>query len=358
VRKRLAIEASVETKEPQRPKERPDKERRTSVRYFDDNWKYGTYIGAGISIIVSLVLGFSLGKYRPQVPYLIPSGNATRVDNSTWTLFNRPWILPNGPSASLTDTIIGLGIVIALIPVAYVTFNNYRYVKSVERNIPRFLRDILESTDSGIILPQALIRASTSDYGPISKQMGIAMTKFSLGYDFKDSIMECCARLKHPFMLQVGLILVEAYSAGGKMHDVLNSSVGLFNDLEQYNEEKQSELRPYTQLVYISILIFLVIALIITSQFIAPLNKLPSVSQGTAFGSGGSHFNINLKSISPVYFESIFFLAGVFESLFGGIVAGKIVDGSASAGLRHSLILLVITIVVFNAPGLGIFVVR
>jgi len=350
-------EVKTRTNEKETRKERYYKDTSGIPRYFDDNWKYGTYIAAGISIIVSLVLGFSLGKYRPVLPYVVPAGNATRLDQTTWTLFNRPWLLPSGPSASLTDTVIGLGIVVALIPIAYISYSNYRYLKSVERNIPRFLRDILESTDSGIILPSALIRASTSNYGPISKEIGIAITKFSLGYDFRDSVMESCARLRHPFMLQVGLIIVEAYSSGGKMHDVLNSSVVLFNGLEQYTEEKQSELRPYTQLVYISIIIFLVIALIITSQFIAPLDKLPSATAGTTFGQSSSHFNINLSAISPVYFESIFFLAGVFESIFGGIVAGKIVDGSSSAGLRHSLILLVITILVFNLPGIGIFAV-
>jgi flagellar protein FlaJ len=326
------------------------------MRYFESDWKYASYIGAGITMILSIAVGFSVGKYRPQLPYFIPSGNGTRSDGTPWELFNRPWIIPHAASASFTDTIIGLGFVIALIPVAYISYNNYRYVKSVEKNIPPFLRDILESTDSGIILPTALIRASTSDYGPISGEIGIAMTKFSMGYDFKESVMETCAKLKHPYMTQVGLVIVEAYSSGGRMHDVLNSSVVLFNGLEQYTEEKQSELRPYTELVYISVVIFLVIALIITAQFIGPLNKLPLATQGqNSFGGGGGHFSINLSKISPVYFESIFFLAGIFESFFGGIVAGKIVDGSSSAGLRHSLILLIITILVFNAPGVGIF---
>ncbi len=354
----MAIEAEIEPRESHKSDGSAALKKKSSLRYFSDNWKYGSYMIAGVSAIFGLILGFSLGRYRPEASYLIPAGNATRLDNTTWTLFNKPWILPSGSSASLTDTIFGLGIIIGLIPVAYITFNNYRYVKSVERNIPRFLRDILESTDSGIILPQALIRASLSDYGPISKEIGIAMTKFSLGYDFKDSVMESCQRLKHPYMLQVGQIIVEAYSAGGKMHDVLNSSVVLFNGLEQYTEEKQSELRPYTQLVYISILIFLVIALIITSEFIAPLNHLPHISQTPTTFGGNSHFGFNLSSIPPVYFESVFFFAGMFESLFGGIVAGKIVDGSSTAGLRHSLVLLAITVIIFNLPGIGIFAIH
>src|SRR5271165_4155492 len=210
----------AETKFQQRQRKDAASAQKKKIRYLESDWKYASYISAVIILLISFVVGFTFGKYRPQAPYFIPSGNGTRTDGTAWTLLSKPWILPHTASASFTDTVIGLGIVIALIPVAYVSFNNYRFVKSVEKNIPRFLRDLLESTDSGIILPTAIVRASTSDYGPISREMGIAITKFSLGYDFKESVMESCAKLKHPFMIQVGLIIVEAYSSGGKMHDV------------------------------------------------------------------------------------------------------------------------------------------
>ncbi|MGH2638471.1 MAG: type II secretion system F family protein [Rhabdochlamydiaceae bacterium] len=327
------------------------------MRYIEDQWKYVTYISAGIIVLVSLFLAFALGKYRIVLPYIIPEGNATRISGTTWTLFNQPWLIPGGPSASLTDTVIGLGIITAMIPIVYVTFTNDSYIRSVERNIPRFMRDILESTDSGVILPKALIQAAAADYGPISREIGIAMTKFSLGYDLKASIMEACEKLKHPYMLQVGLIIVEAYSSGGKMHDVLSSSVVLFNGLAQYDEEKQSELRPYTQLVYISVIIFLIIAFIIVSQFIGPLNRLPIASSSASgvLANVGGRFSFTLSKIPSSYFESVFFFAGLFESIFGGIVAGRIVEGSSVAGLRHALVLLAITIIIFNAPRFGIF---
>lgn len=325
------------------------------MRYFSDQWRYVAYSLSGTGILVSLVLAFVLGKYRLVLPYIVPSGNATRLGGTTWTLFNRPWVLPSGSSASLTDTVLALGMLLSLIPVTYVTFNNHRYIKAVERNIPRFMRDILESTNSGVILPTALIHASKERYGPISYEIAIAMTKFSMGYDFKSSITEACKKLKHPFMLQVGQIIIEAYSAGGKMHEVLESSVVLFNGIEQYDQQKQTELRPYTQLVYISVLIFLIIAFIIVSQFIGPLNNLPVTKPSGGLPIGNGAFSVGLSKIPSVYYESIFFLSGVLESLFGGIVVGKIVEGSAPSGLRHSLALLSITIIVFNAPYMGIF---
>lgn len=329
-----------------------------NMMYFEARWRHGSYAACAIVLALSLVLGLVIGRYRFVLPYIIPTGSATRLDGTTWTLFNQPWLLPVGPSASLTDTVVGLGIVFALTPVMFVSYNNQRYTKSVGRNIPRFLRDILESTGSGMILPKALIQASQSDYGPISREIGIAMTKFSLGYDFKASIMEACVKLRHPRMTQVGIIITEAYASGGKMGQVLYSSVTLFNGLEQHEEEKQSELRPYTQLVYISVAIFLVIVLIIVSQFIGPLSRLPTSQVGSTasiVSNSGSRFSVGLTKIPTVYFESIFFIAGLLESIFGGIVAGKIVDSSASAGLRHSIVLLTITIFVFNAPGVGIF---
>lgn len=325
------------------------------MRYLGYQWQYAAYVGGTIVTLLSILIGLIAGKYHLNPRYIVPVGSATRLDGTAWTLFNRPWIPANGPSASLTDTVIGVGLVCGLIPIVIVSWNNYRYKQAVERNIPRFMSDILQSTDSGMILPSALIAASREDYGPISYEIGIAMTKFSMGYDFKSSIMEAAHKLHHPRMPQVGMIIVEAYSSGGKMHDVLSSSVKLFSGLAEYEEEKKSELKPYTQLVYISILIFLVIAIIIVSQFIAPLNRLPTTTQSSGLGAIGRGFSVSLSNIPPVYFESIFFVAGLFESLFGGIIVGKIVEGTSTVGLRHSLVLLAITIIAFNAPVIGIF---
>lgn len=327
----------------------------SASRYFKDQWMYASYVIASIIATLSIVFGLLLGEYNLTLPYVVPSGMATRIGGSPWTLFNQPWLLPNGPSASLTDTVIGIGLLLAFVPIIYVSYTNYMYIRKVERNIPRFLRDIRERTDSGLILPKALSEAVTIDYGSISREIGIAMTKFSLGYDFQLSIMEACKRLKHPYMRQVGMILVEAYGAGGRVHDVLNSSVALFSSLEQHEEEKRAELKPYTQLVYISVATFLIISLIIVSQFIGPLDKLSLASGSSALTGTGSQFSIGISRIPPTYFESVFFISGIFESLFGGIVIGKIVDGSAAAGLRHAIFLMVATILFFNAPVIGVF---
>ncbi len=306
------------------------------MRYIETKWKYIIYTTSIAIIFFSIILAFIIGHYRIDPRYVVPTGSTA-------------WI---------ADDILGTGALLALTPVAYISYRNHLFLKSVEKNIPRFLRDILQSTDSGLILPKALIEASRRNYGPISEEIGVAMSKFTLGYDFRSSILEATKRLRHPFAPQVGMILVEAYAAGGKTHDVLNSSVMLFNGLEQYGEEKQSELKPYIQLVYLSVIIFLVIALMIISQFVVPFENVAS-SASAASKVTASAPNFARLSASKIpslsYFQSVFFLAAILESISAGIVAGKIVDGSAASGLRHSLIMIAITLAIFNLPGYGIF---
>jgi flagellar protein FlaJ len=307
--------------------------------FVEEKLRYAVYASSAAIFFFFMILALLLSHYKLNLQYVVPTG----------------------PKAGLGDDLMGIGLLVALIPVAVVSFINFRYVSSVEKNIPRFLNDILESTDSGEVLPSALINAAKRDYGPISYEMGIAMTKFSLGYPFSDSVNEAGKRLKHPYGPQVALIISEAYSAGGRTHDVLQSSVNLFNGLEEYNAEKQSELKPYVQLVYISIGIFLLISVLIITRFVLPFENVAQVTTklnapegAQALSSSFSRLNLS-KIPSASYFDSIFFFSALIESVFGGIVAGKIADGSASAGLRHSILLIAITIIVFSIPGVGLF---
>jgi flagellar protein FlaJ len=307
--------------------------------YFEGKWRPFIYAGSLGILLVSLLISVLSGQYRT----------------------NPRLIVPVGPHAGLADEIIGIGALLSLLPLAVTGYFNLKYLNSVERNIPVFLNDLLQATDSGLSLPDALIQASKRDYGPISFEMGIAMTKFSMGYEFSSSIAEAGKRLRHPFASQVAVIISEAYAAGGRTRQVLQSSVNLFNGLEGYKGEKQSELRPYVHLVYISVAIFLVISIVIISRFILPFESAAALGSQVASGSTNVSLNgvtsrFNLSQIpSASYFDSIFFLSALLESVFGGIVAGKIVDGSAFAGLRHSIILVAITIAVFAFPHIGVF---
>jgi flagellar protein FlaJ len=261
-----------------------------------------------------------MGLYTPQEPYLIPL------------------------SQKVNNTMV-LGLVIALTFPAIIEFNNYRWGKQVDRNIPELLRDITEAVKSGITLPRALEEASQRDYGPISKELENAISMFILGASWEESLMSLAQRLRRPSALRLFTILIEAHQTGGKMTEVLDTSVNLFSSLDEFKEEQYNNMRPYMMTIYMATIIFLIIAYVVLHQFLTPLY---AASAGAITEESGL-----LQGVLDInYYTSILFWASIIESIFGGLVAGKIGDGVLSAGLRHSVILIIFTLVFFNIPGI------
>jgi flagellar protein FlaJ len=103
-------------------------------------------------------------------------------------------------------------------------------------------------------------------------------------------------------------------------------------------------MKPYMMTIYMATLTFMIIAFIMLHQFLGPLYNARGGAAGSQSGLLAGVYDIN-------YYTSLLFWASLLESIFGGVTIGKIVDRDLAAGLRHSLILMVITLVFFNISG-------
>lgn len=276
-----------------------------------DIWAVSCLIGFFV-----ILLPFLFGLYVPESPYLIPLSQ--RVNNT-----------------------IVFGMLIMLGFPAMVEFNNYRWERQVDKNIPRLLRDVSEAVRSGVTLPRALEEASQRSYGPISKELEHAVSMFILGASWEDSFLWLAKRLRRPSALRFCTILIEANQAGGRMGEVLDTSVDLFSSLDEFREEQYTSMRPYLLTIYMATAVFLVIGYVVLNQFLAPLYH--ATLSGAAQESG---MMANVLDIH--FYASLLFWASVIEAVLGGLIAGKISDRSLAAGLRHSVILTIGTLVFFN----------
>ncbi len=257
-----------------------------------------------------MLLVIILGGYRPTAPYIIPINMG----------------INNG---------IVLCILIAITPPAIIELSNARWHRQVEKNIPRLMMDITESIRSGMPMIRALEVASARDYGPISQLLETAVVNFNLTSDLEKSMKWFGDSLLCISGKRMANILMEAYRSGGRMMEVLDTSIGMFTSIEEYRDEKQSNVSPYILLVYVSSLIFLAIGWVIISQFLGPLvTKSTTVAGATAIT--GHMLDIN-------YYKSIIYWAAMMEGLIGGLVAGKISNSKIASGLIHSVLLMLIT---------------
>ncbi|MBD3207556.1 hypothetical protein GF319_14590 [Candidatus Bathyarchaeota archaeon] len=283
--------------------------------YFDRKYKIAVWLVSsfvGMLIIANIFLS---GIYVPTKEYMIPLDMRA---NNTFLL----------------------AILVIIIPPAFIEYNNSIWLREVDNNVPRFLRDLTEGVRSGLSIFDALENAATKDYGPITPHLEQAMVKFKLTSDLEGSLIWLGEKLIRPSAKRVVTILLEAYETGGRMIEVLETSVGMFTSLAEYKDEKDTQVGPYILLVYIGNIIFLGISWSIIGQFLGPLAK---TAQDPLIAQAGVVRMLDLN-----YYKSILFWSAVIEGLMGGLVAGKIRDNRIGGGLIHSVILLLIAFIFFN----------
>jgi len=284
--------------------------------YFEQKQRIAVYAVSSSIGLILILIPIVFGLFSPQGPYLIPLSQ--KVNN-----------------------IMVCGLIIAFSFPAIVEYNNHRWSRQVDRNLPRLLRDVTEAVRSGVTLPRALEEASQRDYGPISKELERAVSKFIMGASWEESLMSLAKWLRRPTALRLSTILIEAHQTGGRIIEVLEASVNLFSSLDEYREEQFSNMRPYITTVYMAVVIFLIISHVVLHQFLAPLYQISA-------GVNVQETSLLSNILDANYYTSILFWASSIESVFGGLIAGKIGEKTLSAGLLHSVILLVITLVFFN----------
>jgi flagellar protein FlaJ len=54
---------------------------------------------------------------------------------------------------------------------------------------------------------------------------------------------------------------------------------------------------------------------------------------------------LSTPTMTPAEMQRIFFHLSLIQGLFGGLVAGKMGEGSMSAGLKHSLVMMLLSFV-------------
>ena len=284
--------------------------------YFDRRARLLIWASSISVAVVLYILFYLLGVLRPTEVYLIPLEQ--RVNNS-----------------------IALTLLVAILPPSIVEFNNIRWLRSVDRNIPLLLRDLAEAVRSGETLVRALEEAARRNYGPVSRYLEKAMVRLSLTSDLEASLRWMGEKLVRPSAMRMATILIEASESGGKIVDILEAAVSLFNQIAEYRDEREAQTRPYLLLAYMGSIVFMVISYVILLQFLAPLSTAAETPEMM-----GAPIIQNVLDIS--YYKAILFWASVMESIFGGLIAGKISGGRLTAGLIHSSILLAVTIAFFN----------
>lgn len=213
---------------------------------------------------------------------------------------------------------------------------------NIEDHIPSLLREISDAQKTGLPLPRAILEASKHQYGALTPELEKMASKISWGIPFSKTLRSLTEVADTPLMKRTSLLILEAERSGGAIEDVFESAHTHVSEILGLKRERLSAMKPYTWIIYASFIVFSLVIVILLISFFQRL-AVQIVDAVRQDQEPQSSLPFNVAGLQLVFFHMM-----VIEAIFAGLIAGKMGEGDAKLGLRHSCILLVISYIIFK----------
>jgi len=217
-----------------------------------------------------------------------------------------------------------------------------------EDKFPDFLRDLAEYWKGGLSMTVAVQTLATSEYGALNDEVRKMSSQLSWGVKFGDVINIFAERVGTPLVKRAISLISEADRAGGKISDILITAANDSREIKFLEAERQRAIGSYIAVIWTSYGVFLGVIVVLAKVFIPAIADSNS-GGGDGGDSGGQNIgNMQIRAIDPLFFLTIFYYGVTMQAMGNGAMAGLMATGRITSGFKHSGMMIVLAILVFN----------
>lgn len=249
--------------------------------------------------------------------------------------------LENLLTKSFIDDVVVITLLVILIPLVILDFQESRRIRSIEVALPNFFRDLAGMHESGMTLQGAVHLVAMSEYGALTPHIRQMDQRISWNFPFIEAVRALGDEIPIPLVRRSVDLIARASEAGGDIVEVLRAAAKDSFEYVTQNTDRRNNMFIYVIIVLASFGVFLFVMLILVSSFLKTMSDL-----GTTSAAGAPGFN--LGSFDLALYIRIFSHGAMFQGFFSGLVAGVMGEGRVTAGLKYSVIMLLIAWIVFR----------
>jgi flagellar protein FlaJ len=251
------------------------------------------------------------------------NGNTTGVAASATTS------APAAPTMGL-DEVMVFALIIAILPYSIDITLQKRAVRKKEELYTEFLFKLSELMRGGLDPIKAVKELAKTDLGVLTPHIRIASTSMTFGKSFEEAMKAMAKSLHSDLITRYTLLVVQASYSGGSVADLILKASEDMRSIISIEREKEGNLHQYVMIFYFAQAIIIFIVYILTTSL------LPFVQQLGATQMFGK------TDIGDIDFARGFFHMIILNSIFGGLIIGKISEGEARYGLKHVVVLVAV----------------
>lgn len=227
---------------------------------------------------------------------------------------------------------------IALVPYVVAFESKSRRVERMEGALLDFLRSLASGIKSGLTLPRAMAVASTTDLGPLGKEVRRMGTDVRWGVSAAEALARFEARVRESGMLsRVATLIRKANEAESDISDVLDVLIDDVATARSLQRERRAAMATYKVIIFLVFFVFLFTVYMVVKNIILMATPVAGTME-EMFLFGG---------INPRLCTMVFMHATVLEGFFAGLVGTLMGEGDIRSGLKYSLLMMLAAYAVF-----------
>ncbi len=239
-----------------------------------------------------------------------------------------------------------LAAVLAIMPPGFYHLVETSRIRRLEAEFPTLLRDISLSVRSGMTPNDAVRLAAQGQYGALTPALKHIDSLMTWGISFEDALRHFADSYPTLLIRRTVATIIEASRMGGEMGNILESVATDVGETKTLERTRSSETKPYLIVCYLSYFVFLGVVLVLSRQFLPMIREAAEAVAGKPVPGGLGQFAVSEAQV--MLYERLFFHALVIQGFFAGIITGKIGEGAAVAGLKHSVFFIAVAVIAYT----------
>jgi flagellar protein FlaJ len=242
--------------------------------------------------------------------------------------------------------VIGIAFVIAAGPFLVYVVIEVNIEKEKEEKFLEFSRDLVEGVRSGVPISKSVLNLQDKDYGALSIHVKKMANQISLGIPVRESLDTFAKDIGNKTIIRAVNLIKEAERTGGNIETILESVAASVTTIEKLKKERDAAI--YSLVVQGYIIYFIFIIIILVMQF-----KILPMTMGITNLGGVGEIGISTTQMSAQDLSTPFLYLLITQGLFAGLIIGKLASGNIKSGIKHSIILVIIAVMI--STGAKIF---
>ena len=235
-----------------------------------------------------------------------------------------------------------LALLILIGPIGIYSYLDIKKKREMQYRLPDFLIEVGDSLATGMNIFEAVKVAEKGNYGRLNPEVKKMKTQLSWNFSMKEVLFDFADRMKSAIAQRVVIAIDKGLIMGGNTPKILKAAAHEVDQVNQLEHQRRTTMSIYALVILVCFFVFLGIIMILNTTIFVSFFEIQEKQAVMASGT------ISLNIVDPIMLKYTLYSFVFSQSIGAGLLAGFMIDGKLSAGIRISCVLGIISIFVFK----------